>query len=88
MSINTKDILEVMQMAEELRPVAQTVVEQLESYGPLIKGLVKSIGLGLVDVKDQMVQEYVKRGYTLDQAILLVIDSETALKQAITRRNT
>lgn len=88
MSINTKEILEVMQMAEELRPVAQTVVEQLESYGPLIKGLVKGIGLGLVEVKDQMVQEYVKRGYTLDQAILLVIDSETALKQAITRRNT
>ena len=77
--MDTKDILEMMEMEAEFRPLIKRGLEILGSYGPDLRELARGIILGTVDLKMEAIQKYEAAGFTREDAMFLVMDEWFAI---------
>lgn len=83
--MNTQSIpaaLEFLTELKEFRPMILQIVNEIEKYGPDIHQILNKMSLSMVDIKAAMIKKYQKEGFTRKEAILLTIDSATALQKA------
>ena len=72
--MDMKTILGLISEAEEYRPLVEGVVKALESYGPEVKKLMKAMIVGSVDIKADAILHLESRGFTREEAIVVVAD--------------
>jgi len=65
---------EIHENAEEWRPVVGKMIGILNSYGPELRSVVRSILMATVELKIEMVRKYEAAGFTTEQAIMMTMD--------------
>ncbi|MCK5615304.1 hypothetical protein KAR91_76275 [Candidatus Pacearchaeota archaeon] len=87
MSSTTDTILEILSDVEEYRPLINAGVKALKSFGPEIDDLLRTMVFAAADIKMAVIQRYVDNGFTKEEAILLVLDSEASLQKSLNNIN-
>jgi len=75
MDVETLKMLgEILKQAESYRPLVDGVKKTIESFGPDLKEIIKSYSLAMINIKADCVDVLVERGYTKEEAIIMVSD--------------
>jgi len=74
MKTDIAEILGILGMAEDFKPVVTKVIEILNSYGPEIKQLVMDMTLAGADMKIATFKKYMDNGFTRQEAMDLCMD--------------
>lgn len=69
-----QDALEYLGMAEELRPVAEKLVETIISYGPYLRKIVEAASNATIEMRISHVRKFEDAGFTREEAIFLTMD--------------
>ena len=73
--------------AEEYRPLVEGVMKALESYGPETKKFMKSIIIGSVDIKADAILHLESRGFSREEAIVIVADQWAEMSKKMENLN-
>ena len=79
------EILEIVNMAKGFKPVVDESLSVLKEYVPCLKEVYSGFLDYGIEMKDYAIKEYGKRGYTKDEAILLVLDSNASFKSFLNK---
>ena len=81
------EIIGMIGMLHELRPVVQVAIKSLQVYGPELKELFGGMQRGLIDMRIDSIRRYQEAGFTIDQAIDMTMDEWFAYRRALTRKS-
>ena len=76
-----KNIIEYAEMAKELKPLAREIVDIITGFGPEVFDLLSAMSRGAVDLKIDMIRQYEKSGFTVEQAMYLVASDMDAIRK-------
>jgi len=79
------EILEIVNMAKAFKPVIDESLSVLKEYVPCMKEIYGGFLDYGIETKDYAIKEYRERGYTKEEAILLVLDSSASLKSFLNK---
>ena len=77
------EILAYIELAEDLKPVAKKAVKVLLSYGPEMREIMDAMSDYFVDRTATTIGQFIKKGFTMDQAILLTLHTKLLTKDII-----
>ena len=81
------EIIGMIGMLDELKPVVQTAIKSLQAYGPELKELFGGMQRGLIDMRIDSIRRYQEAGFTIDQAIDMTMDEWYAYRRSMTRKS-
>jgi len=82
---NIEEILEIVSMARGFKPVVDETLSVLKEYVPCLKEVYSGFLDYGIEMKDYAIKEYGKRGYTKEEAILLVLDSNASFRSFLNK---
>jgi len=82
-----EEILEVLTMAREFKPVVEEGMAALKEYTPYLRELYESLADFGVEQTDRSIKKFGEYGYTREEAILLTINLKLGAKEASDRMN-
>jgi len=85
--MEAKDLLGILELEPVFRPVVKKAVEILKTYGPDIHDLVRSMEMGITEIKIDQVKKIEAAGFSRDDALLLVQDEWFAIARALRNTN-
>ena len=84
MKIDFNDIKEMLGLAKLYKPVAEEVVETtMKEYGPILASIMNNARSYMVNATDRTVKEFVELGYSREEALLLTINTNASLAEAL-----
>ena len=82
-----KDEEELKKFIEEIKPMIGMATDIVVDVGmPVIKKLATSLMLTHVDLSSKMFGEFCERGFSREEAMLLVLNSKVAIKEAFNKK--
>ena len=78
-----KEVLEMVSVAKEFKPVADEAMVALKTYIPHLTEVYEGLLDYGIEKKDYAIKKYISMDYTREEAILLVLDSAASFKTAI-----
>ena len=75
------EIREYLELGKLFKPIISDSIDVIQEYGPEIRKLFSGIVDGIVDMKIQAIKRYDSNGFSRTEAILLTIDSFSALSK-------
>ncbi len=87
MSQSLQTAMELLQTAEELRPVISSAITALNSYGPELNDLLLKMAIGTANIRMTTIKHYESNGFTKEEAMLMTLDSKVAMKEAMSSIN-
>jgi hypothetical protein len=89
--MDIKEIAQIMELADELRPIVGTVIETANSFRPefsrIADDLIEPLRESLVAFRIRSIRQYRAEGLTLDQAITMVIADAAMLRDISPKMN-
>lgn len=82
MKTDIAEIMAMLDVAEDFRPVIIKGIEILNSYGPEFKKLAMNITLSVADMKMATIKKYEDNGFTRQEAMDLCMDEWYAIVKA------
>ena len=86
MSFEIEDLQEIntyMELARQLAPVADAIVDVVRAYEPAIKSLLEDLVDGNCDLTARAYNNYIAHGFSKDEAILLTLNSKAAFTESL-----
>jgi len=84
-----KDILsfiEIMQEAEEYKPLVVIAIKAIKSYAPELFELLQDVNNSIVDLKAESVKRYMtKYSFSKEEAIIMTLDSWSNFKKELNK---
>ena len=77
-----KAIIELMDQAEDFRPIVKKAIEILKSYGPELNELFDMAIDGMVNKKARMFRLFLNEGFNREEALALTINIFGVLQKA------
>ncbi len=77
--MEAKEILELMELEAEFRPVFKRGLEIIRSYGPDLNELVLNMSIAIAENKMAVIGKYEAAGFSREEAIMLVQDEWFAI---------
>jgi len=68
------EIVELVERAEELKPVVAEIIKAVKSYGPELFDLMSGLAIGSVDIRVACVKRFEELGFTRQDAIAMTMD--------------
>ncbi len=85
--IDLSDILDVLDQAEQFRPLVKKMLKVFKSYGPEISKVIDDLIDYSVKRNTKTFNMYLKEGFTREEAMLFLLNSKIALENAINNTN-
>ena len=82
MDTEVKDIIELMDQAEDFRPIVKKAIEILKSYSPELNELFDMAIDGIVKKKARMFHQLLSEDFTREEALCIMINTFEALQKA------
>ena len=79
-----QDIIELMDIAEDFKPVAKKAIEILKAYSIEINELVDMALDGIVKKKARMFRSLIKEEFTREEALCIMINTFDVIQKAST----
>lgn len=70
--MKTAQIFELLKQAEEFKPIAEAILDIVESYRPQISELVDMLAIGIAQKNTDIFNFYVSKGFSRDEAMTLI----------------
>ena len=81
------DLISMMSMADDFKPLLKEALKIVESYSVEFKDLIDNYRKYARESKVENIKYYEAMGLSKDQAILLTIDSEVAIRRLSNKMN-
>lgn len=81
------ELISMMKMADDFKPLLKEVLKVVESYSVEFKDLIDKLRKYARESKVENIKYYESMGFSKDQAILLAIDSEVAIRRLSNKMN-
>lgn len=75
--------VELLEASEELRPIVSSALTAIGSYGPEFHNLLLRMVIGTADLRIATIQHYKDNGFSDKEALLLTLDSNAGIKEAM-----
>jgi hypothetical protein len=78
-----KQMAEIIDSAEEHRPLVHAVMQIIDSYGPELEKYPKVLALFGADLTTEVFSRYLTNGFSREEALLLTINQRLSFKEAL-----
>ena len=77
----------ILDEAESFRPLVKKVIDTIESYGPELSGLFDDLIDYSIKRNTKTFNMYIKAGFSREEAMLFILNSKVALVDALNNHN-
>jgi len=83
-----EDTIDLMEQAEDFRPIIQKGIKILKSYGPELDEIFDLLISAVNRKRAQSFKQLIKLEFTREEALALMLDAQTRMAQGIAQYNT
>ena len=80
------ELLDILNKADEFRPIVKKILDVLKSYGPEISEIPDALANWFVKNRIAAVKKYEDVGFSRDEAISMTLDDASAIRRIMERK--
>jgi len=89
MNVDTlKTLTVLLSSAKDYKPLVEVIVKVVKAYGPTLKDVIRDGSIGMIDIKADCVLHLEQKGFTREEAIIMVSDQWSLIKENLVNQST
>ena len=85
-SMNTQYLSQLLTLVDHLLPFADPIAKKTRDIGSVAKPLLRDAAIALADIRADIVNHYMNRGFTREEAITMTLADMASVRDALKNR--